>query len=207
MSAWTARWCRCPGARPQRARLATLLGNGLSGVIYILDEPSVGLHPRDTKQLLEMLKRLCQQGNTVVVVEHDPETMLAADHLIDLGPGCRRAGRAGMCRRHTPQHVKNAPDSLTGHYLSGESQISIPTKRRAAKHLLTLAHTRVHNLKDISVDFPLGALTCVTGVSGSGKSSLISDALVPALAAALGGYALDCGRQRASSRDGSSLTR
>ena len=174
------------GGEAQRVRLAMLLGNGLSGVIYILDEPSVGLHPRDTGQLLEMLKRLCQQGNTVVVVEHDPETMLAADHLIDLGPGAGEQG-GRVCAVGTPQDVKNTPDSLTGHYLSGESQISIPTKRRASKHFLTLAHTRVHNLKDISVDFPLGTLTCVTGVSGSGKSSLISDALVPALAAALAG--------------------
>ncbi len=174
------------GGEAQRVRLATLLGNGLSGVIHILDEPSVGLHPRDTSQLLEMLKRLCGQGNTVVVVEHDPETMLAADHLIDLGPGAGEQG-GWVCAVGTPQDVKNAPDSLTGQYLSGESKIPVPTKRRAAKNLLTLAHTRVHNLKDISVDFPLGALTCVTGVSGSGKSSLISDALVPALAAVLAG--------------------
>ena len=94
------------GGEAQRVRLATLLGNGLSGVIYILDEPSVGLHPRDTGQLLEMLKRLCHQGNTVVVVEHDPETMLAADHLIDLGPGCRRAGGAGVCRRNSAGRKK-----------------------------------------------------------------------------------------------------
>lgn len=174
------------GGESQRVRLATLLGNGLSGVIYILDEPSVGLHPRDTSQLLEMLKRLCQQGNTVVVVEHDPETILAADHLIDLGPGAGEQG-GWVCAVGTPQDVKNAPDSLTGQYLSGASQIPVPTKRRPSNHYLTLAHTRVHNLKDISVDFPLGALTCVTGVSGSGKSSLISDALVPALAAVLAG--------------------
>ncbi len=174
------------GGEAQRVRLATLLGNGLSGVIYILDEPSVGLHPRDTGQLLEMLKRLCRQGNTVVVVEHDPETMLAADHLIDLGPGAGEQG-GRVCAVGTPQDVKNAPDSLTGHYLSGESQIPVPTKRRASKHFFSLAHTRVHNLKDISVDFPLGVLTCVTGVSGSGKSSLINDALVPALAAVLAG--------------------
>ncbi len=174
------------GGEAQRVRLATLLGNGLSGVIYILDEPSVGLHPRDTGQLLEMLKRLCQQGNTVVVVEHDPETMLAANHLIDLGPGAGEQG-GRVCAVGTPQDVKNAPDSLTGQYLSGEAQIPVPTKRRASKHFLSLAHTRVHNLKDISVDFPLGALTCVTGVSGSGKSSLINDALVPALAAVLAG--------------------
>ena len=174
------------GGEAQRVRLATLLGNGLSGVIYIFDEPSVGLHPRDTSQLLEMLKRLCQQGNTVVVVEHDPETMLAADHLIDLGPGAGEQG-GWVCAVGTPQDVKNAPDSLTGQYLSGASQIPVPTKRRPSKHCLTLAHTRVHNLKDISVDFPLGTLTCVTGVSGSGKSSLISDALVPALAAVLAG--------------------
>ena len=174
------------GGEAQRVRLATLLGNGLSGVIYILDEPSVGLHPRDTGQLLEMLRRLCQQGNTVVVVEHDPETMLAADHLIDLGPGAGEQG-GRVCAVGTPQDVKNAPDSLTGRYLSGAAQIPVPTKRRPSKHCLTLAHTGVHNLKDISVDFPLGALTCVTGVSGSGKSSLISDALVPALAAALAG--------------------
>ena len=174
------------GGEAQRVRLATLLGNGLSGVIYILDEPSVGLHPRDTSQLLEMLKRLCQQGNTVVVVEHDPETMLAADHLIDLGPGAGEQG-GWVCAVGTPQDVKNAPDSLTGQYLSGASQIPAPTKRRPSKHCLTLAHTKVHNLKDIRVDFPLGTLTCVTGVSGSGKSSLISDALVPALAAVLAG--------------------
>ncbi len=174
------------GGEAQRVRLATLLGNSLSGVIYILDEPSVGLHPRDTGQLLEMLKRLCGQGNTVVVVEHDPETMLAADHLIDLGPGAGEQG-GWVCAVGAPQDVKNAPDSLTGQYLSGESQIPVPTKRRSSKHYLTLAHTRVHNLKDIHVDFPLGTLTCVTGVSGSGKSSLISDALVPALAAVLAG--------------------
>ena len=174
------------GGEVQRVRLATLLGNGLSGVIYILDEPSVGLHPRDTGQLLEMLRRLCQQGNTVVVVEHDPETMLAADHLIDLGPGAGEQG-GQVCAVGTPQDVKNAPGSLTGRYLSGVAQIPVPTKRRTSKHCLTLAHAGVHNLKDISVDFPLGALTCVTGVSGSGKSSLISDALVPALAAALAG--------------------
>ena len=174
------------GGEAQRVRLAMLLGNGLSGVIYILDEPSVGLHPRDTSQLLEMLKRLCQQGNTVVVVEHDPETMLAADHLIDLGPGAGEQG-GWVCAVGTPQDVKNAPDSLTGQYLSGASQIPAPTKRRPSKHCLTLAHTKVHNLKDIRVDFPLGTLTCVTGVSGSGKSSLISDALVPALAAVLAG--------------------
>ena len=174
------------GGEAQRVRLATLLGNGLSGVIHILDEPSVGLHPRDTSQLLEMLRRLCQQGNTVVVVEHDPETMLAADHLIDLGPGAGEQG-GWVCAVGTPQDVKNAPDSLTGQYLSGASRIPVPTKRRPSKHCLTLAHTRVHNLKDIRVDFPLGTLTCVTGVSGSGKSSLISNALVPALAAALAG--------------------
>ncbi len=174
------------GGEAQRVRLATLLGNGLAGVIYILDEPSVGLHPRDTSQLLRMLKRLCQQGNTVVVVEHDPETMLAADHLIDLGPGAgERGGR--VCAAGTPQAVKNAPDSLTGQYLSGALKIAVPTKRRVSKHLLTLTHTRVHNLKNISVDFPLGTLTCVTGVSGSGKSSLVGDALVPALTAVLAG--------------------
>ena len=184
------------GGETQRVRLATLLGNGLSGVIYILDEPSVGLHPRDTGQLLEMLRRLCQQGNTVVVVEHDPETMLAADHLIDLGPGAGEQG-GWVCAVGTPQDVKNAPDSLTGQYLSGAAQIPVPTKRRPSKHCLSLAHAGVHNLKDISVDFPLGALTCVTGVSGSGKSSLISDALVPALGAALAGTQLtaaDIGR-------------
>lgn len=178
------------GGEAQRIRLATLLGNGLSGVIYILDEPSVGLHPRDTGRLLKMLKQLCDLGNTVVVVEHDPETMLAADHLIDLGPGAGEQG-GQICASGTPHDVQNASGSLTGQYLSGEAKIAIPTKRgiarRTAKNFLTLAHTRIHNLKDISVDFPLGALTCVTGVSGSGKSSLISAALVPALTAVLTG--------------------
>ncbi len=178
------------GGEAQRIRLATLLGNGLSGVIYILDEPSVGLHPRDTGRLLKILKQLCHQGNTVLVVEHDLETMLAADHLIDLGPGAGEQG-GQVCAVGTPQDVKNASDSLTGQYLAGEAKIAIPTKRRiarqTAKDFLTLAQTRIHNLKDISVAFPLGALTCVTGVSGSGKSSLISAALVPALAAVLAG--------------------
>ena len=178
------------GGEAQRIRLATLLGNGLSGVIYILDEPSVGLHPRDTGRLLKIFKQLCHQGNTVVVVEHDPETMLAADHIIDLGPGAGEQG-GQVCAVGTPQDVKNASNSLTGQYLSGETKIALPTKRRiarqTAKDFLTLAQARVHNLKDITVDFPLGALTCVTGVSGSGKSSLLSAALVPALAAVLAG--------------------
>ena len=109
------------GGEAQRIRLATLLGNGLSGVIYILDEPSVGLHPRDTGRLLKILKQLCHQGNTVVVVEHDPETMLAADHLIDLGPGAGEQG-GQVCAVGTPQDVKNASNSLTGQYLSGRGE-------------------------------------------------------------------------------------
>ncbi len=174
------------GGEMQRARLATLLGNGLSEVVYILDEPSIGLHPRDTQRLLRILKQLRDQGNTVVVVEHDPETMRAADYMIDLGPG---AGEHGgyVCALGAPQEVEQAPGSLTGQYLSGELTIPLPPRRRTSEDALTLSHVTLHNLKDVTVAFPLGILTCVTGVSGSGKSSLVIDALAPVLAHALAG--------------------
>ena len=174
------------GGEMQRARLATLLGNGLSEVVYILDEPSIGLHPRDTQRLLRILKQLRDKGNTVVVVEHDPETMRAADYMIDLGPGAGEHG--GHVRAEgAPQEVAQASGSLTGQYLSGELTIPFSPRRRTSEDSLTLSHVTLHNLQDVTVAFPLGALTCVTGVSGSGKSSLVMDALAPVLAHALAG--------------------
>ncbi len=174
------------GGEMQRARLATLLGNGLSEVVYILDEPSIGLHPRDTQRLLRTLKQLRDQGNTVVVVEHDPETMRAADYMIDLGPGAGEHG-GHVCAQGAPQEVAQAPGSLTGQYLSGELTIPLSPRRRTSEDCLTLFHVTLHNLRDVTVAFPLGTLTCVTGVSGSGKSSLVMDALAPVLAHALAG--------------------
>ena len=170
----------------QRVRLANLLGNGLSGVVYVLDEPSVGLHARDTARLLALLGRLRDRGNTVVVVEHDPETIRAADYVIDLGPEAgERGGR--VCAAGTFADIADAPESVTGRFLSGAAQIAVPRRRRSAATWLKLSRVRRHNLKDVSVALPLGALTCVSGVSGSGKSSLIGGALLPALHDALAG--------------------
>ena len=170
----------------QRVRLANLLGNGLSGVVYVLDEPSVGLHARDTARLLALLGRLRDRGNTVVVVEHDPETIRAADYVIDLGPEAgERGGR--ICATGTFADIAGAPESVTGRFLSGAEKIAVPRSRRSAATWLKLSRVRRHNLKDVSIALPLGALTCVSGVSGSGKSSLIGGALLPALNDALAG--------------------
>lgn len=176
------------GGEAQRIRLATQIGAGLSGVLYVLDEPSIGLHQRDTARLLAALQRLRDQGNSVVVVEHDRETMLAADYLIDLGPGAGEQG-GEILAAGTPQEVMAAPTSLTGAYLSGARTMPLPQRRRAATSWLTVAQASLHNLKDVSVTIPLSVLTCFSGVSGSGKSSLVMDLLAPTLLQLVGGGA------------------
>jgi len=169
------------GGEAQRIRLATQIGSKLTGVIYILDEPSIGLHPCDNSKLLNTLHSLRDLGNTVVVIEHDKDTMLAADHLIDIGPG---AGKLGgyLVSCGTPAQVMKDPASLTGEYLSGKKTIPVPKKRRKGNgHFLELAGATGHNLKNVTALFPLGTLICITGVSGSGKSTLINETLYPAL--------------------------
>jgi excinuclease ABC subunit A len=176
------------GGEGQRIRLASQLGCGLVGVLYILDEPSIGLHPRDHRALLDTLCELRDAGNTVVVIEHDAATMRRADWLIDLGPGPGMLG-GELVAAGTPEEVMAHPDSLTGQYLSGELQVTVPNggERREPQGWLTVCGPRLHNLKGMDVRFPLGVLTCVTGVSGSGKSSLVAQTLHPALARALHG--------------------
>lgn len=169
------------GGEAQRIRLATQIGAGLMGVLYILDEPSIGLHQRDNQRLIATLERLRNLGNTVIVVEHDEETILAADHVIDMGP---RAGEDGglVVAQGTPQELAKTKGSLTAEYLSGRKSIAVPEKRRCPhKGVLTIEGATTNNLKDISVSIDLGTFTVVTGVSGSGKSSLITDTLAPAL--------------------------
>ena len=169
------------GGESQRIRLASQIGCGLVGVLYILDEPSIGLHPRDNDRLLATLARLRDQGNTVVVVEHDEDTMRAADHVIDFGPG--PGVRGGQVVAEGPAaEVSRAPKSLTGKYLSGEEKIEVPAKRRpiGEKWLKVIGATH-NNLKNITAEIPLGAFVCVTGVSGSGKSSLVNDIIVETL--------------------------
>jgi excinuclease ABC subunit A len=174
------------GGEAQRIRLATQIGSQLTGVLYILDEPSIGLHHRDNRRLLETLLRLRDLGNTVVVVEHDRDTMIAADWLVDLGPGAGRHG-GRLVAEGRPVQVRDHPDSLTGQYLSGERTIPCPAFRRTAgEHSLEVLGARAHNLKNVDVAFPLGCFTCVTGVSGSGKSTLVNDILLAALERRLG---------------------
>ncbi|MGE3806799.1 MAG: excinuclease ABC subunit UvrA, partial [Gemmataceae bacterium] len=169
------------GGEAQRIRLAGQIGCGLVGVLYILDEPSIGLHPRDNERLLESLERLRDMGNTVLVVEHDEETMRAADFLVDFGPGPGVRG-GQVVSAGSFDEVLADPKSLTGQYLSGTKSIPIPAQRRpAGKHQITIHGATHHNLKGIDVPFPLGLFVCVTGVSGSGKSSLVNDILLEAL--------------------------
>ena len=168
------------GGEGQRIRLATQIGSGLVGVLYILDEPSIGLHQRDNRRLLQTLLRLRDLGNTVVVVEHDAETMMAADHLLDMGPGAGTQG-GRVIAQGTPNDVIGNPDSLTGQYLRGTQMVSLPRRQRKAKGLLSIMGATKHNLKGMTAKIPLGLLTCVTGVSGSGKSTLVLEVLFHSL--------------------------
>jgi excinuclease ABC subunit A len=168
------------GGEGQRIRLATQIGSSLVGVLYILDEPSIGLHQRDNARLLQTLKHLRDIGNTVLVVEHDEETILEADYVIDMGPGAGVHG-GEVVAQGTPAEVMGNPDSLTGKYLSGVLSIPVPKQRRTPQKFLRIIGALENNLKDVEVDIPLGIMTCVTGVSGSGKSTLIIDTLYKAL--------------------------
>ena len=169
------------GGEAQRIRLATQIGSGLVGVAYILDEPSIGLHQRDNDKLLATLKRLRDLGNTLIVVEHDEDTMFAADYIVDIGPGAGEHG-GKVVAAGTAQEIMDCPDSITGAYLSGKLKIPVPETRRTPTGWLTVRGAAENNLKNIQVDFPLGVMTCVTGVSGSGKSSLVNEILYKTLA-------------------------
>ncbi len=184
------------GGEAQRIRLATQIGSSLMGVLYILDEPSIGLHQRDNAKLINTLKKLRDLGNTVIVVEHDEETMRSADFLVDVGP---KAGIHGgeIIYAGKPEDIEGCPDSLTGQYLTGKRKIDVPTVRRKGNgHKLTVVGASENNLKDLTVEFPLGTFTCVTGVSGSGKSSLVNLILYRALARKLGRMAIVPGKHQ-----------
>ncbi|MEO8092817.1 MAG: excinuclease ABC subunit UvrA, partial [bacterium] len=169
------------GGEGQRIRLATQIGSSLVGVLYILDEPSIGLHQRDNAKLIDTLERLRELGNTVIVVEHDEGTMRAADHLVDLGPGAGEHG-GEIVAEGTPAEVAGQPGSLTGQFLSGDREIALPAQRRRPRGELLVRGARQHNLKRLDVAIPLEAFTCVTGVSGSGKSTLVNEILYRAVA-------------------------
>ena len=172
------------GGEAQRIRLATQIGSALMGVLYILDEPSIGLHQRDNDKLLTTLKHLRDQGNTLIVVEHDEDTMYAADWIVDVGPGAGIHG-GRIVAQGTVEDIKACPESLTGQYLSGVRRIPVPARRRKPTGWLTVRGAKEHNLKNIDVKIPLGVLCCVTGVSGSGKSSLVNEILFKHLAKVL----------------------
>ncbi|WP_018043125.1 excinuclease ABC subunit UvrA [Methylobacterium sp. 88A] len=175
------------GGESQRIRLASQIGSGLTGVLYVLDEPSIGLHQRDNERLLGTLKRLRDLGNSVIVVEHDEDAILQADYVVDVGPGAGIHG-GRIIAQGTPEEVLKSPDSLTAKYLTGEMSVRVPTARRKGrKGKLTLVGARGNNLKDVSVEIPLGTFTCVSGVSGGGKSTLIIDTLYKAVAKSLNG--------------------
>lgn len=181
------------GGEDQRIRLATQIGSGLAGVLYVLDEPSIGLHPRDNLRLLENLRRLQALGNTVIVVEHDAETILAADHVIDMGPGAGLQG-GEIVFEGPPTRLVDDEHSLTGQYLSGKRTIPVPARRRKSKgKRLVIKGARQNNLKNITVEIPMRTLTCVTGVSGSGKSSLINEILHPGLVRRIQGSKIPMG--------------
>jgi excinuclease ABC subunit A len=168
------------GGESQRIRLATQIGSALSGVLYVLDEPSIGLHQRDNEKLIKTLIALRDIGNTVLVVEHDEDTMMASDYIIDMGP---KAGIHGgeIVAFGSPDEIKRNKNSITGKYLSGALKITIPTSRRSLKDFIVLKRANLHNLKDVTLTLPLGGFVCVTGVSGSGKSTLVHKILIPAI--------------------------
>ena len=172
------------GGEAQRIRLATQIGSGLVGVAYILDEPSIGLHQRDNDKLLATLKHLRDLGNSLIVVEHDEDTMLAADYIVDIGPGAGEHGGEVVATGNA-QEIMNTPGSVTGDYLSGRIRIPVPEKRAVPTGFLKIVGAKENNLKNINVEIPLGVMTCVTGVSGSGKSSLINEILYKKLAKVL----------------------
>ncbi len=173
------------GGEAQRIRLATQIGSNLMGVLYVLDEPSIGLHQRDNEKLIATLHRLRDIGNTLIVVEHDLDTILAADHLLDMGPG---AGIHGgyIVAQGTPEQVKNNKNSITGRYLSGELKIDVPKRRRKPSEYITISGASENNLKDISIQLPIGVLCGITGVSGSGKSTLMNQTVIPLLKKSFG---------------------
>jgi len=185
------------GGELQRVRLATGLGTGLVGVCYVLDEPSIGLHPRDNRRLIDAMRMLQKRGNTVLVVEHDEAIMREADWLIDVGPGAGQLG-GRITAEGVPGDIERNERSLTGKYLNGELAIPVPAKRRkiSKSRAIVLEGCSLHNLKNVTVSFPLGCFVCVTGVSGSGKSSLVNETLVPALAKRLNGERFNGGGQR-----------
>ncbi len=175
------------GGEAQRIRLASQIGSGLTGVMYVLDEPSIGLHQRDNDRLLATLNRLRDIGNTVIVVEHDEDAIRAADYLVDMGPGAGEQGGRVMAEG-TVAEVLKSPDSLTAQYLTGKKEISVPLKRRKGNgNFITLTGAKTHNLKNVTLEIPLGTLTCITGVSGGGKSSLILETLFKAVNKELNG--------------------
>ncbi|UCE85766.1 MAG: excinuclease ABC subunit UvrA [Deltaproteobacteria bacterium] len=183
------------GGESQRIRLASQVGSELTGVIYILDEPSIGLHQRDNRRLLDTLCRMRDIGNSVVVVEHDEETIRSADHVIDFGPGAGVSG-GRIVHSGTPKSLERNARSITGAYLSGRKRIEVPERRRRATGSIKVLGARENNLQDIDVEFPLGVLTAVTGVSGAGKSTLVNDILHPALAREFQGSTRRAGRHR-----------
>jgi excinuclease ABC subunit A len=184
------------GGEAQRIRLASQIGSGLVGVLYVLDEPSIGLHQRDNRRLIDTLVRLRDLGNTVVVVEHDEETIQVADHVVDIGPGAGEHGGAIVHSGSVKGLLRNK-ESLTGQYLSGKRSIAVPATRRTPRdEAIVVRGGREHNLRDVDVAFPLGVFTCVTGVSGSGKSTLVNDILLRSLMAAVYGSRLPPGRHR-----------
>jgi excinuclease ABC subunit A len=175
------------GGEAQRIQLATSLGSSLVGALYVLDEPSIGLHPRDGQRLIEILKRLRDIGNTVLVVEHDAEMIKSADHILDMGPGAGENGGL-IVFQGSLEGLYNATHSLTGKYLNGELKVPIPKQRRKpGPKVLKIRNAAKHNLKNIDVEIPLGLMACITGVSGSGKSTLVHDCLFEAMRAALNG--------------------
>ena len=184
------------GGEAQRIRLATQIGSGLTGVLYILDEPSIGLHQRDNEKLLATLKRLRDLGNTLIVVEHDEDTMRSADHIVDIG---RKAGVHGgtVVAQGTVEDIMNCPESITGDYLAGRRKIEVPPKRTmASDKWLEIKGASQNNLKEIDVNFPVGLITAVTGVSGSGKSSLVNEIIYPVLASQLNGAKIRTGKYK-----------